>query len=82
MAVEYRRKPEQFDLFTLDDYIDFIIQFVERLNPAFIIERFTGEVPPRFLVTPPWGNLRADKVMVMIIDEMNKRNTWQGKYWE
>ncbi len=82
MAVDYQRKPELFDLFTLDDYIDFIIKFAERLNPAFIIERFTGEVPPRFLVTPPWGNLRADRVMVMIIDEMNKRNTWQGKYWK
>ncbi len=82
MAIEYRRRPELFDLFTLDDYIDFIIKFVERLNPDFIIERFTGEVPPRFLITPPWGNLRADKVMVMIIDEMNKRNTWQGKYWK
>jgi len=81
MAYEYISHPESFDLFTLEDYIDFIINYIERLNPRFIIERFTGEVPPRFLVTPPWGNLRSDQVTVRIIDEMRKRNTWQGKFY-
>lgn len=81
MAFEYMSHPQGFDLFTLEDYIGFIINYIERLNPHFIIERFTGEVPPRFLVTPPWGNLRSDQVTVMIIEEMRKRNTWQGKYY-
>lgn len=80
MAHEYLKNPSEFNLFELEEYIDFIIRFVERLNPDFIIERFTGEVPPRFLVTPPWGNLRSDQVMVMITDEMEKRQTFQGKY--
>lgn len=82
MAADYLRNPQDFDLFSLDEYIDFIITYVEKLNPAFIIERFTGEVPPRFLVTPPWGNLRADQVVVKIVEEMIKRNTWQGKYYK
>lgn len=81
MAAEYLKNPQQFALFSLDEYIDFIIRFIERLNPDFIIERFTGEVPPRYLVTPPWGNLRADQVVVKITSEMIKRNTWQGKYY-
>ncbi len=79
MAHEYLKDPSAFNLFGLEEYIDFIIRFIERLNPRFIIERFTGEVPPRFLVTPPWGNLRSDRVMVMITEEMDRRNTWQGK---
>lgn len=79
MAHEYLKDPASFNLFTLEEYIDFIIRFIERLNPDFIIERFTGEVPPRFLVTPPWGNLRSDQVMVRIVEEMEKRGTWQGK---
>ncbi len=81
MAELYLKDPAHFHLFTLDEYIDFIIRFVEKLNPDFIIERFTGEVPPRFLVTPPWGNLRSDQVLNLIIDEMTKRSTWQGKYF-
>jgi len=79
MAYEYISHPESFDLFTLEDYIDFIINYIERLNPRFIIERFTGEVPPRFLVTPPWGNLRSDQVTVRIIDEMSKKEHLAGQ---
>ncbi len=79
MAAEYLRNPDSFNLFKLDEYITFIVSFIEKLNPAFIIERFTGEVPPRYLVTPPWGQLRSDQVAVMIVEEMNKRKTWQGR---
>lgn len=79
MAYDYLKDPGSFSLFTLEEYIDFIIRYIERLNPSFIIERFTGEVPPRFLVTPPWGNLRSDQVTVKIVEEMRKRGTWQGK---
>ncbi len=79
MAAEFLEDPDSFNLFKLEDYIDFIVSFIERLNPEFIIERFTGEVPPRYLVTPPWGQLRSDQVAVMIVEEMNKRKTWQGR---
>lgn len=82
MEIEYLHNPQSFSLFTLDEYIDFIIRFIELLNPAFVIERFTGEVPPRFLSTPPWGLLRADQVVVMINNELIKRDSWQGKYCE
>ncbi|HLO90915.1 MAG TPA: TIGR01212 family radical SAM protein [Lentimicrobium sp.] len=81
MAHDYLKNPSAFNLFTLEDYIDFIIRYTERLNPEFIIERFTGEVPPRYLVTPPWGNLRSDQVTTMIIEEMKRRDTWQGKFF-
>lgn len=82
MAKQYKETPEDFNLFTLDEYIDFIIKFIERLNPDFIIERFTGEVPPRFLETPPWGNLRSDMVATMIINKMVSLGTFQGKYFK
>jgi len=48
MALQYAKDPSLFKLFELDEYIHFIIRFIEQLNPAFIIERFTGEAPPRF----------------------------------
>lgn len=79
MAEEYASMPEDFHHFSLRDYIDFIIRFVEKLNPAFVIERFSGEVPPRFLAGPGWGLLRTDQVNVMIEKELEKRDTWQGK---
>ena len=82
MEAEYASSPEDFHHFSLGDYIDFIIRFVEKLNPGFVIERFSGEVPPRFLAGPGWGLLRTDQVNVMIEKELEKRDTWQGKYYK
>lgn len=65
----------------MEEYIEFIIRFVEQLNPQFIIERFTGEVPPRFLAGPNWGIIRTDKVNIMIENSMEEKNTWQGKFY-
>jgi uncharacterized protein len=81
IAAEFASNPSTFHHFSLADYIDFVIHFVERLNPAFVIERFSGEVPPRYLAAPAWGLIRTDQVNVMIENELNKRNTWQGKFF-
>jgi len=79
MAEEYLQHPEHFHLFDLEEYIDFVIDFAERLNPAIVIERFAGEVPPRYLVSEPWMKLRYDEVLARIEKRMEERDTWQGK---
>jgi hypothetical protein len=79
MAEEYQQHPEDFHLFELDEYIDFVIDFAERLNPEMVIERFAGEVPPRYLVSEPWMKLRYDEVLSRIEKRMEERDTWQGK---
>ena len=79
MAAEFASNPAIFHHFSLNGYIGFVIRFVEQLNPAFVIERFSGEVPPRFLAAPAWGLIRTDQVNVMIERELEKRDTWQGK---
>ena len=79
MAEEYLEHPEHFHLFDLEEYIDFVIDFAERLNPDIVIERFAGEVPPRFLVSEPWMKLRYDEVLAKIEKRMEERDTWQGK---
>ena len=79
MAEEYLANSNNFKLFTLEEYIDFIIDYVERLNPNIVIERFAGEVPPRFLVSKPWLNLRYDQVLNMIENRLEQRDTYQGK---
>jgi radical SAM protein (TIGR01212 family) len=81
MANDYKINPYIYHLFGFEEYIDFIISYIEKLNPNFIIERFAGEVPPRFLAAPGWGLIRNDKVNVTIEKELEKRNTWQGKKW-
>ena len=79
MAEEYQAHPETFHLFDLEEYIDFVIDFAEHLNPNIVIERFAGEVPPRFLVSEPWMKLRYDEVLAKIEKRMEERETWQGQ---
>jgi len=75
----FKKNPERFKLFGLDEYIEFIIKFIERLDPEFIIERFTGEMPPRFISGPNWGLIRNDQVNRLIEKKLEEKNTWQGR---
>lgn len=79
MADEYLANPSEFHLFDLNEYIDFVIDFIERLNPNIVIERFAGEVPPRYLVSKPWQSLRYDQVLSLIERRLLDRNSYQGK---
>lgn len=79
--VEYRKYPERFNLFTLERYLEFIVQFVERLNPNFVIERFASESPPYIKIAPDWGGLRNDQVLNLIEKKFAEKNTWQGKFY-
>jgi uncharacterized protein len=82
MAIDYNSNPADYDLFSFNEYIDFIVKFTERLNPDFIIERFAGEVPPKYLAGPGWGSIRNDQINVAIEKELLTRNTWQGKHYK
>ena len=82
LADEFLTNPSDFHLFTLEDYIEFVIDFIERLKPDMVIERFAGEVPPRYLVSKPWLNLRYDQVLSLIEKRLEERDTYQGKYYK
>lgn len=79
MEKEFIAHPEQFQLFELEEYLSFLADFLEKLNPNIVVERFVNEVPPWFLVAPIWGNYRADQLGVMFEKLLETRNTWQGK---
>jgi radical SAM protein (TIGR01212 family) len=81
MALEYLNQPENFTFFSLDEYIELIVNFLERLNPKIVIERFAGEVPPRFLAGPGWGTIRYDQILQKIENRMEERETWQGRLY-
>lgn len=79
MGKDYLLNPHNYQLFSLEEYLKFIVDFVERLNPNFVIERFAGEVPPRFLVASGWDGLRYDQVLNKIEKRLEERETWQGR---
>jgi hypothetical protein len=79
MEKQFQRDPSGFELFTWDEYLLFIIRFLERLNPAFVVERFTGEAPPRFLTGEGWGKKRSDQIVGLVERKMEELDTWQGR---
>jgi uncharacterized protein len=82
MEEEYRNNPGDFELFAWEEYLDFFISFLERLNPAFVVERFTGEAPPRFLTGMTWGKKRTDQIVNLIEKRLEELNTWQGRLYK
>jgi len=82
MEIQYNETPGKFSLFAMNDYLNFVVDFLERLNPNFVIERFTSEAPPWHLVAPNWGLLRTDQLLNKIEKILEERNTWQGRFLE
>jgi len=81
MEKEFRDNPGDFELFTWEEYLSFFISFLERLNPAIVVERFTGEAPPRFLTGIGWGKKRADQIVNLIEERLEELDTWQGRLY-
>jgi len=81
MEEEFKQYPTDFVTFSLFEYLDFFIDYLERLNPAIAIERFAGEVPPRFVTHTPWGLIRYADLVRMLEKRMEERETWQGSHF-
>lgn len=79
MEKEYAACPSEFEHFTLDGYIDFFIDMLERLRSGLFIERFAGEVPPRFVNETPWGLVRNTELLRMLEKRLEERDTFQGR---
>ena len=62
----------------MEEYIDFFICMLERLRPDLYIERFAGEVPPRFVTDTPWGLVRNVELLRMLEKRLEERDTCQG----
>ncbi len=82
MEREFNMLPGDFEIFSWEEYLSFIIRFIERLNPSIQIERFTGEAPPRFLSKEIWGIKRTDVIIGLIEKQLEELDTWQGRLYE
>lgn len=79
MEQEYAQRPQDFERFSLDEYLDFFVDMLERLRPDLFIERFVGEVPPRFVNETPWGLIRNVELLRLLEKRLEDRGTWQGR---
>lgn len=68
----------EFELITRSEYASLAADFIERIRPDIVIQRVTGEAPPRMLVAPEWA-INKLAVMNRVKRELMYRDSWQGK---
>ena len=78
MAFQYKQDASQFSFFTLDEYLDLVIDFLEILNPKIIVERFFSESPEHLLIAPKYG-LKNFELVHKIEKRLQEKDSWQGK---
>jgi len=63
-----------------DEYVRTLIDFLELLPPEMVVERISGDAPPDYFVGPSWC-LNKPGVLLALRQEMERRDTWQGKHF-
>ena len=81
MEKEHDEHPEEFLSQTLDEYLDMVVDILERLRPDLYIERIAGEVPPRFVRETRWGLVRNFQILHLLDEKLKERDTWQGRLY-
>ena len=81
MAAEYHEHPEEFHLYSADEYVDLVIDYVEHLRPDMVLERFVSQSPKELLIAPDWG-LKNHEFTDKVKKRMRERDAWQGKKYK
>lgn len=75
LAEQYMREP--FHTFQYNEYLDFIVDFVERLSPDIVLQRLFATAPDDILIAPKWGKTRQE-IINDIEKRFIKRDAFQG----
>ena len=81
MASEYEHQPDDFHLYSADEYIDLVIDYMEHLRPDIVLERFVSQSPKELLIAPDWG-LKNHEFTDKVKKRMRERDAWQGKRYK
>ncbi len=80
MADEYAHHPEDFHLYTAEEYMDLVIDYIARLRPDMVLERFLSQSPKDLVIAPDWG-LKNYQFTDRIRNKMKEQDVWQGKWY-
>lgn len=75
MGVQYKREP--FHVFSLEEYTDFLCEFIPLLRPDIVIQRLFGLADQELLIAPNWGKGKS-AIQTYIDKELERRGAIQG----
>lgn len=64
-----------------DAYVQTVVDVLELLPPTCLVERVSGDAPPKYLVAPGWC-LDKPALRAALEAEFERRDTWQGRLWQ
>ena len=73
LATAYAEKP--FHTFQYDEYLDFIVEFLERLSPEIVVQRLFATAPDEILIAPRWNRSRHE----ILKDIQYRPRAYQGR---
>lgn len=77
MAEEYAANPSAFRLYTMEEYLDFVVDVIERIRPDVYLERFVNQSPPEYLIAPQWG-IKNFEFTAKLDKRLEERGVRQG----
>lgn len=75
---QYRENASGFHLFSVEEYTELVVDYLELLNPSIIVERFVSEAPSEMVIAPKWG-LKNFEFVAKVEKRLAQRHTWQGR---
>ncbi len=75
----YREEP--FHTFQYDEYLDFVVRFIERLSPDIVLQRLFATAPDDILIAPRWDRSRHE-ITRDIDRRFEELDTYQGRLYK
>ena len=79
LAALYEKTP--FPVFSMEEYIDLIIDCICLLPPEITVHRLTGDGPKKLLLAPLWSTDKK-RVLNRLNQRFKEREAWQGCEWK
>lgn len=78
MAKDFSANRRAYNLFSCQEYTEFMSDFIARLSPEIYIERFINRVPPKYLIAPIWHSVNENGFRANLESLMMQKNLTQG----
>ena len=71
----------KFQVYSMEEYLELVIDCLEHLNPEIVIHRLTGDGPKDLLIAPLWSSAKRT-VLNTLHRECKRRHAFQGKQYK
>ena len=71
----------KFQVYTMEEYLDLVIDCLEHLNPEIVIHRLTGDGPKDLLIAPLWSSAKRT-VLNTLHRKCKLQHSFQGKKYK